>query len=83
MGVPLPLIYNGWKFTQKATEIVKEYITKLLQRFMVITGNQREDLYSDKDFCDPWERTATVNEIQDRSKSILSTDFKKVPLEAK
>jgi len=54
---------NGWGFAQKATDIVKEYITKFKQRFMAIRGNQHGDHYSDTDRCDQWESTAIVNEI--------------------
>jgi len=49
---------------------------------MAIRGNQRGDLYSNKDFCDSSDSWGKVNEIQDLSKSILSRSSENVPFEA-
>jgi len=49
---------------------------------MAIRGNQRGDLYCNKDFYDSADSWGKVNEIQDLSKSILSRSSEKVPFEA-
>jgi len=73
---------NGWEFSEKAIDLVKEYITKFPQFFQGIQRNPQGDLYSDTDFFDPEESKAKVKEIQDWLKSVQSRSFEKVPLEA-
>ena len=73
---------NGWEFSQKAIDLIKEYITKFPQFFQGIQRNPQGDLYSDTDFFDESESKAKVKEIQDWLKSVQSRSFEKVPLEA-
>lgn len=73
---------NGWEFSQKAVDLVREYITKFPQFFQGIQRNPQGDLYSDTDFFDPSESKAKIKEIQDWLKSVQSRSFEKVPLEA-
>jgi len=73
---------NRWEFSQKATDIVKEDIAKFRLWFMAIRGNQWGDLSSNNDLCNSSESWGKVDEIQDRSKSILSRSSEKVPFEA-
>ncbi|KAG0134461.1 XRN 5'-3' exonuclease N-terminus-domain-containing protein [Tuber indicum] len=73
---------NGWEFSQKAVDLVQEYIAKFPQFFQGIQRNPQGDLYSDTDFFDPSESKAKIKEIQDWLKSVQSRSFEKVPLEA-
>jgi len=73
---------NGWEFSQKAIDLVQEYITKFPQFFQGIQRNPQGDFYSDEDFFDSSESKAKIKEIQDWLKSVQSRSFEKVPLEA-
>lgn len=73
---------NGWEFSEKAIDLLKEYMLKFPEFFDGIQRNPQGDLYSDTDFFDPSESKAKIREIQDWLKGIQSRSFEKVPLEA-
>ena len=73
---------GGWEFSNKAVELIREYMTKFPQFFQGIMRNPHGDIYHDTDFFDPSEAKQKMDEIKTWLKRIDSKGFEKVPLEA-
>lgn len=73
---------NGWEFSEKAIQLLREYMDKFPEFFAGIMRNPQGDIYTDTDFYDPSESRARIKEISGWLKSIESKNFEKVPLEA-
>ena len=73
---------TGWEFSQKAIELVQQYMLRFPDFIAGIQRNPQGDLYPATAFYPESEATAKVKEIQSWLKSIESKSFEKVPLEA-
>ena len=73
---------NGWEFSQKAIDLIRQYMTKFPQ---FIAGIQRQpsgNIFNATDFYPQAEAKARMKEIQAWLKEIESKSFQKVPLDA-
>ncbi|KAL7270786.1 exonuclease II Exo2 [Rhizina undulata] len=73
---------SGWEFSQKAIDLVREYMQTFPEFFAGIQRHPQGDIYSDTDFYDPSESRAKITEIQEWLKKKDTNGFEKVPLEA-
>ena len=73
---------NGWEFSQKAIDLIRQYMIKFPQ---FIAGIQRQpsgNIFNATDFYPQAEAKARMKEIQAWLKEIESKSFQKVPLDA-
>lgn len=73
---------NGWEFSQKAIDLIRQYMLKFPN---FIAGIQRQpsgNIYDATDFYPQAEAKARMKEIQAWLKEIESKSFQKVPLDA-
>lgn len=73
---------NGWEFSEKTINLLKDYITKFPEFFRALQKNPQGDIYQDTDFYPPDIVKQKMTEIKDWLKSIQSRGFEKVSLEA-
>jgi 5'-3' exoribonuclease 1 len=73
---------NGWEFSQKAIELLQQYMIKFPEFVAGIQRNPRENIYNATDFYHESDAPLKIKEIQAWLKSIESKNFEKVPLEA-
>ncbi|KIW13743.1 hypothetical protein PV08_08934 [Exophiala spinifera] len=75
---------SGWEFSQKAIELIQQYMIKFPQFIAGINNNPQGDMLPPTAYFpgDEKEAKAKVKEIQAWLKEIESKSFEKVPLEA-
>ncbi|MCJ1434358.1 hypothetical protein MMC27_003726 [Xylographa pallens] len=73
---------NGWEFSNKAIQLLQEYMVKFPEFIAAIQHNPQGNIYSATDFYSEKEATSKIKEIQAWLKSIESKSFEKVPLDA-
>ncbi|KAF3926712.1 hypothetical protein ABW21_db0204659 [Orbilia brochopaga] len=65
---------TGWEFSQKAIDLIREYMTKFPE--------PTADIYTAEDFYPEEVARAKIKEIQNWLKEVESKSFERVPLEA-
>ncbi|MCJ1310727.1 hypothetical protein MMC25_004393 [Agyrium rufum] len=73
---------TGWEFSQKAIELIRQYMVNFPDFIAGIQRNPQGNIYQAEDFFPGQDETAKVKEIQNWLKSIESKNFQKVPLDA-
>ena len=74
---------SGWEYSNKAIELLTQYMTKFPQFIATIASNPTGDGWEDTSFYpDPTEAKAKMKEIGQWLKSIETKGLEKVPLEA-
>ena len=73
---------SGWEFSNKAINLIKEYMQKFPEFFRGIQAKPTADIYNDTDFYPPEISKSKIKEIQSWLKEIESKSFEKVPLES-
>ena len=73
---------NGWEFSNKAIQLIQEYMIKFPVFIAAIQRNPQGNVYSATDFYPEKEAQSKIKEIQAWLKSIESKSFEKVPLDA-
>ena len=73
---------NGWEFSNKAIQLLQEYMVKFPSFIAAIQQNSQGNIYSATDFYQKAEAQSKIKEIQVWLKSIESKSFEKVPLDA-
>ena len=73
---------NGWEFSNKAIQLVQEYMVRFPSFIAAIQQNPQGNVYSATDFYQEAEAQSKIKEIQAWLKSIESKGFEKVPLDA-
>lgn len=73
---------SGWEFSQKAIDLIREYMTKFPDFFRGIERRPTADNYTAEDFYPSNVAKAKIKEIQNWLKEIEAKSFEKVPLEA-
>ena len=73
---------GGWEFSQKAIELIQQYMIKFPEFIAGIQRNPQGKDYDATDFYPADQAKAKMKEIQAWLKSIESKSFQKVPLEA-
>ena len=72
----------GWEFSQKAIQLLQEYMIKFPDFIAGIMRNPQGNIYEATDLFPNAEAKVRVKEIQEWLKTIESRNFEKVPLEA-
>lgn len=74
---------SGWEYSQKAINLLVEYMTHFPEFVAKISSNPTGDGWNDTDFYpDPTEAKTRTKEIVQWLKSVQTKGFEKVPLEA-
>lgn len=74
---------KGWEYSQKAIELIKQYMINFPEFIARIAANPTGDGWEDTAFYpDPQEAKAKMKEIGQWLKSVETKAFEKVPLEA-
>lgn len=73
---------TGWEFSQKAIELIQQYMILFPDFIAGIMRNPQGNIYEATDFYPAAEAKAKIKEIQVWLKSIESKSFEKVPLDA-
>lgn len=73
---------TGWEFSQKAIELVQQYMIRFPEFIAGIMRNPQGNIYDATDFYPELEAKAKIKEILSWLKSIESKSFEKVPLDA-
>lgn len=73
---------SGWEFSQKAIQLLQQYMVKFPEFIAGIQRNPQSREYVASDFYPKSEAKARINEIQAWLKEIQSKSFEKVPLDA-
>ncbi|KAJ6256625.1 hypothetical protein Dda_8490 [Drechslerella dactyloides] len=73
---------TGWEFSQKAIDLIREYMNKFPDFFMGIESKPTADIYTAEDFYPANVAKAKIKEIQNWLKEIEAKSFERVPLEA-
>ncbi|KAF2113567.1 XRN 5'-3' exonuclease N-terminus-domain-containing protein [Lophiotrema nucula] len=73
---------SGWEYSQKAIELLAQYMTKFPEFFAGIIRNPQGDGWNDTDFYPPEVAKQKVKEIGAWLKEIETKTFEKVPLDA-
>lgn len=73
---------NGWEYSQKAVELLAQYMLKFPEFFAGIINNPQGDGWSDTDFYPAEVAKQKVKEIGAWLKEMESKSFEKVPLDA-
>jgi len=73
---------NGWEFSNKAIQLMQEYMIKFPRFIAAIQQNPQGNIYSATDLYPEHEAQSKIKEIQAWLKSIESKSFEKVPLDA-
>ncbi|KAF3912931.1 hypothetical protein AA313_de0209626 [Arthrobotrys entomopaga] len=74
--------HSGWEFSQKAIDLLREYIERFPDFFRGIERRPTADMYTAEDFFPANVAKARIKEIQNWLKEIEAKSFEKVPLEA-
>ncbi|OCK82120.1 5'-3' exoribonuclease 1, partial [Lepidopterella palustris CBS 459.81] len=73
---------TGWEYSQKAVQLIQQYMIKFPDFIAGIMKNPKGDIYQDTDFYPEAIARDKMKEIGAWLKSIESKNFEKVPLEA-
>jgi 5'-3' exoribonuclease 1 len=73
---------TGWEFSQKAVELIQQYMIQFPEFIARIKANPTQDQFNDTDFYPQDVAKEKMKEIGKWLKSIESKNFEKVPLEA-
>lgn len=73
---------SGWEYSQKAVELIGQYMIRFPEFFAGIINNPRGDKWNDTDFYPADEAKQKVKEIVAWLKEVESKKFEKVPLDA-
>lgn len=73
---------TGWEFSQKAIELIQQYMIRFPEFIAGILRNPQGNIYEATDFYSSSDAKAKIKEIQVWLKSIESKSFEKVPLDA-
>ncbi|KAI9726083.1 MAG: hypothetical protein M1828_002091 [Chrysothrix sp. TS-e1954] len=73
---------TGWEFSQKAIDLIMQYMVQFPEFIAGIQRNPKGDHFSDTDFYPKSEAAAKMKEIGSWLKSIESKSFERVPLDA-
>ncbi|KAH0547780.1 hypothetical protein FGG08_000037 [Glutinoglossum americanum] len=73
---------NGWEFSQKAIDLLQQYMVNFPEFIAGIQRKPQGDIYVPTDFYHPDAAPAKIKEIQSWLKSMEAKSFEKVPLEA-
>ncbi|KAI9760654.1 MAG: hypothetical protein M4579_001518 [Chaenotheca gracillima] len=73
---------TGWEFSQKAIDLVQEYMLKFPEFIVGIQRKPQGDVYFPTDFYPEEVAKDKIKEIQNWLKSVESKSFERVPLEA-
>lgn len=73
---------NGWEFSQKAIDLIRQYMIKFPHFIAGIQRNPSGNVYDATDFYPQSEVKAKMKEILAWLKTIESKSFQKVPLDA-
>ena len=73
---------NGWEFSEKAIDLVRQYMIQFPEFVAKIQSLPKGDIYAATDFFPEGEALAKIKEIQAWLKTIESKSLEKVPLEA-
>ena len=73
---------TGWEFSEKAIQLLQQYMMKFPDFIAAIQRNPQGNIYSASEFYPEESAQAKIKEIQAWLKSIESKSFEKVPLEA-
>ncbi|KAL8783218.1 MAG: hypothetical protein Q9213_004782 [Squamulea squamosa] len=73
---------NGWEFSQKAIQLLQQYMVKFPEFIAGIQRNAQSKEYVAADFYPKDQAKAKIKEIQVWLKEIESKSFEKVPLDA-
>lgn len=73
---------NGWEFSQKAIELIEQYMIKFPDFIVAIQRHPTGDMFNDTDFYPEDIAKQKMKEISSWLKSIESKTFEKVPLNA-
>ncbi|KAJ4339244.1 exonuclease II Exo2 [Didymella glomerata] len=73
---------NGWEYSQKAVELLTQYMIKFPEFFAGIMSNPTGDGWEDTDFYPPEIAKQKVKEIGAWLKEVQTKSFEKVPLDA-
>lgn len=73
---------SGWEYSQKAVDLLAQYMVKFPEFFVGIINNPTGDGWNDTDFYPADIAKAKVKEIGAWLKEIESKSFEKVPLDA-
>lgn len=73
---------NGWEFSNKAIDLIRQYMTKFPAFIAHIQRNTQGNVYKAEDIYSKEEAPTKVKEIQEWLKGIESKSFERVPLDA-
>ncbi len=73
---------TGWEFSQKAIDLLQQYMVKFPEFIAGIQRKPQGDVYDATDFYPKDQANAKMKEIQAWLKQVESKNFEKVPLEA-
>ncbi|KAJ5689254.1 hypothetical protein N7462_003646, partial [Penicillium macrosclerotiorum] len=73
---------SGWEFSQKAMELLQNYMINFPEFIAGIQRNPQKDRYAPTDFYPEDIASVKMKEIRDWLKSIEAKNFERVPLEA-
>lgn len=73
---------NGWEYSQKAMDLLAQYMIKFPEFFAAIINNPQGDGWEDTDFYPPGIAKQKVKEIGAWLKEVQTKSFEKVPLDA-
>lgn len=73
---------SGWEFSQKAVDLIQQYMINFPEFIAGIQRNPQNDRYSPTDFYPEDVALLKMKEIRDWLKSIEAKNFERVPLDA-
>lgn len=73
---------KGWEFSDKAIELISQYMIKFPEFFAGLARRPHSDGYEETDFFPPATASAKIKEMVAWLKSIEAKHFEKVPLDA-
>ncbi|KAJ5665207.1 uncharacterized protein N7477_007655 [Penicillium maclennaniae] len=73
---------SGWEFSQKAVDLLQQYMIKFPEFFAGIQRNPQNDRYSPYDFYPEEIALLKMKEIRDWLKSMEAKNFERVPFDA-
>ncbi|KAJ6155482.1 hypothetical protein N7470_006048 [Penicillium chermesinum] len=73
---------SGWEFSQKAIDLIQQYMIAFPDFIAGIQRNPQNDRYTPTDFYPPDIALVKMKEIRDWLKEVEAKNFEKVPLDA-
>ncbi|KAJ6034415.1 uncharacterized protein N7446_009163 [Penicillium canescens] len=73
---------TGWEFSQKAIDLIQQYMINFPEFIAGIQRNPQGDRYSPTDFYPEETALLKIKEIKDWLKSVEAKNFERVPLDA-